>query len=85
MTLDQNRNLSLEELDKECIFHPLTSIADHAVKGPMIVSGGTGVRVVDNKGRQYIDGSAGLWCVNVGYGRAKLGQAAAEEMTKLGF
>lgn len=85
MTLDQNRNLSLEELDKECVFHPVTSIADHLVKGPLIVEGGAGVRVVDTKGRRYIDGSAGLWCVNVGYGRAKLGQAAAEEMTKLGF
>ncbi|MSO73736.1 MAG: aminotransferase class III-fold pyridoxal phosphate-dependent enzyme [Alphaproteobacteria bacterium] len=85
MTLDQTRNLSLEELDKECVFHPVTSIADHLIKGPLIVNEGTGVRVSDTKGRRYIDGSAGLWCVNVGYGRKKLAQAAAEEMEKLGF
>ena len=85
MTLDQTRNLSLEELDKECVLHPVTSIVDHLAKGPLIVQEGTGVRVGDTKGRRYIDGSAGLWCVNVGYGRKKLAQAAAEEMEKLGF
>ncbi len=85
MTLDQTRNLSLEELDKECILHPVTSIADHLAKGPLIVNEGSGVRVSDTKGRRYIDGAAGLWCVNVGYGRKKLAQAAFDEMEKLGF
>jgi L-2,4-diaminobutyrate transaminase len=85
MTLRDSRNLSLEELDKECLLHPVTSIADHLAKGPLIIEQGAGVRVADGKGRRYIDGSAGLWCVNVGYGRAALARAAAEEMERLGY
>ncbi len=85
MTLDQTRNLSLEELDKECVLHPVTSIVDHLAKGPLIVQEGTGVRVGDTKGRRYIDGSAGLWCVNVGYGREALARAAYDSMQALGF
>ncbi|KAB2846189.1 MAG: aminotransferase class III-fold pyridoxal phosphate-dependent enzyme, partial [Hyphomicrobiaceae bacterium] len=72
----QSRNISLEEIDKESIFHPNTSIADHLKKGPMIVSDGRGIRVKDQKGREIIDCGAGLWCVNIGYGRKEMAEAA---------
>jgi L-2,4-diaminobutyrate transaminase len=85
MPLDVTHNLSLEELDKECVLHPVTSIADHQAKGPFIIEKSGGVRIYDNKGKAYIDAAAALWCVNIGYGRKRLAEAAAEEMTKLGF
>lgn len=83
--LEPTHNLSLEEMDKERIFHPVTSIADHLAKGPVIMEGGRGVRVRDTKGREFLDCGAGLWCVNVGYGRKEIADAAAKTMGELSF
>src|SRR5579872_88753 len=82
---EMTRNFSLEEMDKQSLFHPATSIADHLKNGPLIVSDGRGTRVRDQKGRDLIDFGAGLWCVNIGYGRAELGEAAAKAMADLGY
>jgi L-2,4-diaminobutyrate transaminase len=79
------QNYSLEEMDRQSLIHPATSIADHLKNGPTIISGGSGVRVKDRHGRELIDCGAGLWCVNIGYGRAELGEAAAQAMRDLGY
>jgi len=78
-------NLSLEELDKRFFFHPSTSISDHLANGPRIMEKGRGVRVYDSKGNAFIDGSAGLWCVNIGYGRSEVADAIAKQAQKLAF
>src|ERR1700761_8726963 len=85
MSLDLQENYSLEEMDRQSIFHPTTSIADHLQNGPTIIAGGSGVRVKNREGREMIDCGAGLWCVNIGYGRAELGEAAAKAMADLGY
>ena len=85
MALDTQENYSLEEMDKQSLFHPTTSIADHLANGPTIIAGASGVRVTDRQGRELIDCGAGLWCVNIGYGRAELGEAAAKAMADLGY
>ena len=85
MSYSPSHNLSLEQLDKNSLLHPMTALADHLNNGPHIVNSGTGVRITDQHGKKYIDASAGLWCVNIGYGRQALAQAAAEEMAKLGY
>ncbi|MCP5152656.1 MAG: aminotransferase class III-fold pyridoxal phosphate-dependent enzyme [Ectothiorhodospiraceae bacterium] len=79
------RNLSLEDMDRASIFHPVTSIADHLERGPVIMSDARGVRVKDQHGRDLIDCSSGLWCVNVGYGRSEIAQAAAREIENLSY
>jgi L-2,4-diaminobutyrate transaminase len=79
------QNFSLEEMDRQSFFHPTTSIADHLRDGPTIIAGGAGVRLRDRRGRELIDCGAGLWCVNIGYGRAALGEAAARAMAELGY
>src|SRR5271163_4448808 len=79
------QNYSLEEMDRQSLIHPATSIADHLKHGPTIIAGGSGVRVKDRQGRELIDCGAGLWCVNIGYGRAELGEAAAQAMRDLGY
>jgi len=79
------QNYSLEEMDRQSLFHPATSIADHLKNGPTIIAGGSGVRLKDRRGHDLIDCGAGLWCVNVGYGRVELGAAAAEAMAGLGY
>ncbi|MGI5837970.1 MAG: aspartate aminotransferase family protein, partial [Chloroflexota bacterium] len=53
--------------------------------GPLILVKGQGSTVVDVDGKEYIDCSAGLWCVNVGHGRAELAEAAAEQIRNLGY
>jgi L-2,4-diaminobutyrate transaminase len=80
-----SQNYSLEEMDRHSLFHPATSIADHLQSGPTIIADGSGVRLRDRHGKELIDCGAGLWCVNVGYGRAELGAAAAEAMANLGY
>jgi L-2,4-diaminobutyrate transaminase len=79
------QNYSLEEMDRQSLIHPATSIADHLKNGPTIIAGGSGVRVKDRQGRELIDCGAGLWCVNIGFGRAELGEAAAQAMRDLGY
>src|ERR1700741_2705087 len=72
------QNYSLEEMDRQNLIHPATSIADHLKNGPTIIAGGSGVRVKDLHGRELIDCGAGLWCVNIGFGRAELGEVAVQ-------
>ena len=80
-----NANLSLADLDKATILHPLTSIALHEKNGPLMYSNGHGVTVTGPTGKEMIDLGAGLWCVNVGYGRPELADAAAQAMRDLSY
>ena len=82
---DAARNFPLEDIDRECLFHPNTSIADHLKKGPMIFSDGRGVRIKDQKGKDIIDCGAGLWCVNIGYGRTEMADAAKKAIENLAY
>jgi adenosylmethionine-8-amino-7-oxononanoate aminotransferase len=54
-------------------------------KGPIIIAEGDGAWVTDTDGKRYLDGLSGQWCVNVGYGRARLADAAAAQLKKLAF
>src|SRR5258708_23341998 len=85
MTAAVARNYSLEEMDKQRLFHPVTNVADHLKNGPTIYSGGYGVRVKDQHGRGLLDLGAGLWCVNVGYGRPEIAEAAAKAIRDLSY
>lgn len=82
---DLRHNRSIEDIDRESVFHPATSIADHMARGPTIMSRASGVRITDNHGRTWLDAMAGLWCVNAGYGRRELAEAGAKALTELGF
>ncbi|MBK8294214.1 MAG: aspartate aminotransferase family protein [Solirubrobacterales bacterium] len=50
-----------------------------------IITRGEGPYIYDDKGKRYLDGLSGLFCSNVGHGRAELGEAAARQMEELGF
>ena len=80
-----SRNYPLEDIDRETMFHPVTSIADHLQKGPHIVSEARGIRLKDHKKRDLIDCGAGLWCVNIGYGRTEMAEAAKTAVEKLAY
>ena len=65
--------------------HPFTTLPGFLAEGPSIMTTASGVTVRDMEGRQYIDGAAGLWCVNVGYGREEIVAAATKQMQRLPF
>ncbi len=80
MALDKAR---AAQIDRGAVFHPFTSVADHLRDGPMIMTEGKGVRLKDINGREYLDGMAGLWCVNLGYGRREITEAIAAQSARL--
>lgn len=73
----------LTSRDRNSIWH---HISPYNVKNPpMIVEEGKGSWITDDHGNRYLDGMSGLWCVNVGYGREELAQAAYEQIKKLAY
>lgn len=84
MTTDRI-NRPLEDIDRYSQLHPFTQIIDLIRTGPVIMKRGLGVRVWDTRGREYIDGAAGLWCVNVGHGREEIAEAIARQARELAF
>lgn len=85
VSVKPSANFSLEEMDKVSLFHPVTSIADVQKNGPVIYGKAGGARMRDQHGRDLIDLGAGLWCVNVGYGRPEIADAAAAAMRDLSY
>ena len=84
--LTPNRD-ELEAWDREHFFHPSTHMAQHA-RGETptrVVTGGSGVYIEDRNGKRSLDGFAGLYCVNVGYGQTKIADAIAEQARKLAY
>ena len=81
------RNDQLDEWDRANVFHPSTHLAQHARgEAPSrVVTGGEGVYIVDRDGRKSLDAFAGLYCVNVGYGRTEIADAIAEQAKKLPY
>lgn len=75
----------LQKLDAAHHMHPFTSGNDLAAKGVRVITQASGVTLTDSNGEQILDGMAGLWCVNVGYGRKELVDAATAQMTQLPF
>src|SRR5215510_12144222 len=85
MSPDASAAASLETLDKERVLHPATSIADHLRAGPRIMTEGSGITLTDTAGRRYLDAVAGLWCVNIGYGRTEVADAMAAQARRLAY
>jgi L-2,4-diaminobutyrate transaminase len=65
--------------------HPFTSPAMMRSDGPLVIERADGVHVYDGLGREFIDGAAGLWCVNIGHRRPEIAAAVASQMEKLSF
>lgn len=83
------KNLNIAELvrsDIEHHFHPFTDHkAFHAEGGPRVFTHADGVWIWDASGNKLLDGMAGLWCVNVGYGRKELAEVAYRQMLDLPY
>jgi putrescine aminotransferase len=74
-----------QSLDSAHHLHPFTDHKSLHETGVRVITGGDGVFLTDADGHRLLDGMAGLWCVNVGYSRPELVQAAAAQMAKLPY
>ncbi|MDG2521218.1 aminotransferase [Caulobacter segnis] len=84
----ERRNLSMEEIDRSSLIHPFTPLKSYAQgQGPAtrVVTGGQGAWIHDADGGRLLDAFAGLYCVNVGYGRTEIADAIAEQAHKLAY
>ena len=76
---------ALQELDSAHYLHPFTDHGALRKRGARVMVRGDGIYLWDSDGNKVIDGMSGLWCVNVGYGRASMTQAVARQMDTLPF
>ncbi|NTF34006.1 aspartate aminotransferase family protein [Rhizobium skierniewicense] len=76
---------SLIELDRAHLVHPVASYRGHEKLGVRVMKSAKGATVTDMTGHQMIDGFAGLWCVNAGYGHESIVEAAAKQMRELPY
>ena len=83
--MEQLDTATLQRLDAAHHLHPFNDNAALAKKGTRILTRGEGVYVWDSNGNQLLDAFAGLWCVNIGYGRKELGAVAAKQMEELAY
>jgi L-2,4-diaminobutyrate transaminase len=80
------KDVDFAEIDRRYNFHPFTALAEHEERGPPVVMvRGDGVWLEDSTGQRYIDGMAGLWCVNVGYGRQEIAEAMRRQAETLSY
>lgn len=83
------KNYDIAELKRLDVAHHLPAQQDYQLiedlGGSRIITSADGCYIYDGDGNQILDGMAGLWCVNVGYGRDELADVAAEQMRELPF
>jgi len=86
MTTVENRSRSeWQELDRQHYLHPFTDHKDLANKRSRIITRADGVYIYDADGNKILDGMSGLWCVNAGYGRERLVEAATRQLRELPY
>ncbi|WP_323989599.1 aminotransferase class III-fold pyridoxal phosphate-dependent enzyme [Nguyenibacter sp. L1] len=75
----------LISLDREHLIHPVSSWRGHEAAGATILESGKGAWLTDSEGRRLLDGFAGLWCVNTGYGCDSVIEAGRRQLEKLPY
>src|ERR1044071_428054 len=75
----------LQDADKSFHLHPFTNHLEMHDQGTHVIVSGEGCYLTDATGRRLLDGLAGLWCVNVGYGRREIVDAVVEQMRRLPY
>ncbi len=74
-----------QALDRSHFLHPFTDLTRLNAGASRIITRAEGVYLWDSDDNRLLDGFAGLWCVNMGYGRSELAVAAAEQMQQLPY
>lgn len=74
---------SLQQTDEKYLWHAMRGANPNQAN--LIVKEANGAWITDIDGKRYLDGMSGLWCVNVGYGRKELAQAAFEQLLEMPY
>src|SRR5262245_56528394 len=83
--MNQTVLTELKEADKSYHLHPFTDHKEMHGQGTHVIVSGEGCYLTDARGQRLLDGLAGLWCVNVGYGRREIVEAVREQMQRLPY
>lgn len=75
----------LAALDQSHALHPWQHFESFDATPPLVISRGEGCHLWDQDGRQYVDAVGGLWCTNIGLGRAEMADAIAQQARELAF
>ena len=81
-TVDTKR---IQAMDSAHFLHPFTDFKDLNERGARVMTKAEGIYVWDSEGKRMLDAMSGLWCVNVGYGRKELADAAHQQMLTLPY
>ncbi len=76
---------NLAAIDAAHHLHPFSDMKQLNAKGARVIQRAEGVHIYDSTGKKYLDAFAGLWCVNVGYGRRSIADAAYRQMQELPY
>ncbi|WP_085024824.1 aspartate aminotransferase family protein [Ensifer aridi] len=76
---------SLEARDAAFVLHPYTNASQHLQDGPLVISKGEGIYIIDSDGNKYIEGLGGLFCASLGFSEQRLVDAAMRQMQELPF
>lgn len=82
--MDKQKQDLISQQDRGAVLHPFTQLKDFAsgkAGDPTIIETAKGITITDATGREYIDGFAGLYCMNVGYGRTEVAEAISSKPT----
>ena len=76
---------NLTQMDVESLWHPMVQHKKYERNPPKRMDKAEGCYVTDAEGKEYLDGVSGLWCVNIGYGRKELADAAYRQLVELSY
>jgi putrescine aminotransferase len=81
----QHDTAAVQALDSAHFIHPFTDHGELATRGSRVITRADNIYVWDSEGNRLLDAMSGLWCVNAGYGRKELADAAYQQMMTLPF
>lgn len=71
--------------DRDHFIHPWTNYTEFKRDGSIVIAESEGAYVYDADGKQFLDGMAGIWCMNIGYGRADMAQTIADQVMRVPY
>ncbi len=84
-TTASNESKDFWAMDKDHFIHPYTDFSNFKDEGSQVISKAEGAYVFDREGKRYLDGIAGLWCVNIGHGRKEMAEAIANQVLEMQY
>ena len=82
---EQHDTKAIQALDSAHYIHPFTDHGDLATRGARVITQAQGIYIWDSEGNKILDAMSGLWCVNAGYGRKELADAAYQQLMTLPY